>query len=122
MSYAYIKLLSIMIHSADIKNKKILKLLLHDYAKTIIKKKEIIFLYILLNSYREKTDVFDKPLYKYSTHARLNLSVPFDPIILSKCCINGFLLTVVSTSLPLMLSPAASNSLDHCESELYNSS
>tara|TARA_A100001015_G_scaffold283523_1_gene348903 strand:- start:2434 stop:2688 length:255 start_codon:yes stop_codon:yes gene_type:complete len=65
MSYAYIKLLSIMIHSADIKNKKILKLLLHDYAKTIIKKKEIIFLYILLNSYREKTDVFDKPLYKF---------------------------------------------------------
>ena len=47
MSYAYIKLLSIMIHSAHIKNKKILKILLHDYAKTIIKKKEIIFIYFI---------------------------------------------------------------------------
>ena len=65
MSYAYIKLLSIMIHSADIKNKSILKILLYDYAKTVIKKNEIIFLYILLNSYRKKNNVFDKPLYKF---------------------------------------------------------
>ena len=65
MSYAYIKLLSIMIHSADIKNKSILKILLYYYAKTVIKKNEIIFLYILLNSYRKKNNVFDKPLYKF---------------------------------------------------------
>ena len=67
MSYAYIKLISIMIHSADIKNKTILKVLLYDYAKTVIKKKELIFLYLLLNSYREKSEkvVFNKPIYQF---------------------------------------------------------
>lgn len=67
MSYAYIKLISIMIYSADIKNKTILKVLLYDYAKTVIKKKELIFLYLLLNSYREKSEkvVFNKPIYQF---------------------------------------------------------
>ena len=32
--------------------------------KLLLKKKKL-FLYILLNSYKDKTDVFDKPLYKF---------------------------------------------------------
>jgi len=63
MTVSLIKMLSITIFIAEEQKKSILTILLYDYAKTLVSKKQFILLHILVHSYREKNIHIKKPLY-----------------------------------------------------------
>ena len=63
MTISLIKILSITIFIAEKQQKKILTILLYDYAKSLISKNQFILLHILIKCY-EKNNIFvTKPIY-----------------------------------------------------------
>ena len=65
MTLSLIRILSITIFIAQQQDNKILTILLYDYAKPLLSKKQFILLKILVVSYKENKLLMSQPLYLF---------------------------------------------------------